>query len=210
MDEDIKKMTTRFFLTTISLAIIAMMTAVWSLDYMASLEKTGGSTASQAELTGRQNTAGGPKLSLILEDRDEPNFQLGENFTVAVVIYPENQSVQAADALLTFDKDKLKIINISPIEYGEALPLEYPQYTYNNETGTAAVSVVATGKPITDSATDIAHLIFQAVQPGETTIGFDFEPGKSTDSNLVLENQTQDALTAVENLNLTIAEIQAE
>lgn len=199
-------MNNKFLIPILSLALLLLVGASLALNYFKSGKvRLGGfipeaSSPPQSEFELKAEAALGPKLSLV---SSTANPTLGQNFSVEIFLKPEGKTVQALDAIILFDQEKLTALNIlALVQENDA---EYPQIKYDNEAGRLAVSLILPQTPLVEE-TSIAMIEFQGKQPGETVVGFDFAPGETTDSNVILQDETQDSLSAVENLTINLAE----
>lgn len=182
----------KYFVITLCLAVILMAESVWAVDYL--------SVTRKQEV---QQQMPGPKLSLSYLEEEVP--LVGENLTATITVKPEKKAIQALDAIVYFEKDKLELMQIVPLI--NAPGAEYPQMKIFEGEGKLAVSLVLFEEPIS-SPSAIAEIIFKAKQPGVARAWFKFDYGKTTDSNVVLFNDVSDSLVGVENLELVVASSQ--
>ena len=141
----------------------------------------------------------GPSLSLTLTQPSQPS--VGSTINVQLNLLPQDKSVQALDAILNYDKNFLKPLNITPLI--DISGADYPQMEINEDQAKISLSLVLFEQPLA-SKTAVAEISFQALKPGKTNLDFDFLLGKTTDSNVVLLNDVNDSLFKVENLVLEI------
>ncbi len=207
----------------ITLSIILIAESIWSLNYLKKAKKTGSNLkpsysfqppylqkTSLAELQKaiftqsaskqkKMPPADGPQLYLSGEKK---NFLTGEEFKIKVELDLKNKSVQAIDAVVLFDPTRLTINEIAPSIQNQTI--EYPQNRFDNQKGEAKISLIFPQEPLTGGQVVVTEISFTALKAGKTNLSFEFEPGQTNDCNVVLYNETDDSLSKVKNLEISI------
>ena len=149
--------------------------------------------------------AGGEQEVFLAFTSDGGDFKkkvsLGETFTIPVILNTAGKEVFAADAVIKFDPQFLKVLDLDQekpgiqVAEGELFP-RYFALRADNEKGEIHLS----GSTFSGRRADIGKsfsgagilgsISFRAKTTGETKIYFDFQRGKTTDSNVV-DNQNK-------------------
>jgi len=188
--------TNKFLVAIISLSTLLIGQSVWAVNKLQNLSPVSQPVNSPTKTTNLQTSS---ILGLTSEVKE---FKAGQSITVDLYVQPASETkVQALDALINFDKDSLAVLKITPLL--DSKMAEYPQNKFDNLAGKIWFSAILPKSAI-GQRTNIAVLSFTALKPGSTAISFNFQKGKTTDSNVVLENQTTDSLNSVQNLTLNI------
>jgi len=183
--------TNKFLVTIISLSTLLIGQSVWAVNKLQNVVQSPQPASSVTQIS-----------SVMGLTTESSEIKVGQNFEVNLYIQPSpGNKIQALDALINFDKDSLEISQITPLLDNQTA--EYPQNKFDNNTGKAWISTIIPQNAISEKTT-IARLTFTSLKPGSTTINFDFQKDKTTDSNIVLENRTSDSLDSVQNLTLEI------
>ncbi|MBI4130393.1 hypothetical protein HY468_03695 [Candidatus Roizmanbacteria bacterium] len=127
---------------------------------------------------------------------------IGETFTVDVVANTGGSEVSGADMYITFDSNKLTLLDIQNGTIFE----QYVGKEINNATGKASISgLVGFESTLFSGSGTYATLQFKAIDSGAAAVNFDFTAGNSRDTNLVDFNSGLDILTSVTNGTYTIS-----
>lgn len=127
---------------------------------------------------------------------------VGQAFTLNLVLDPTSNLVTAAELHITFNPANLRLTSIVK---GTALPTEFPAFdgqspaapVINNTNGTATYILGAqVSQPVTTAST-IATLTFEALKASSSTVGFgtDTKATSTTDSTNVLISMVPSAIT---------------
>ncbi len=193
------------FIIILLLAAIIMAESVWALNMVKN--KKYPKTASQNSAVNNNSSLfknnpkpeNGPKLAIVKQDRE--NLFVGSDAIAQLVLKPETGPVQALDAIIRYDPNKLQAYQINPLVNIDGV--EFPLMDIDKEKGEIKISMVLFNEPI-DQETKIADIYFNVLDSGTAKIWFDFDYGKTTDSNVVLSKDINDSLIEVENLQLNI------
>ncbi len=175
----------------------------------------------QRQTTEKQ--AAGESASLELPSSLKVN--VGDEFNLPVMVNTGGETIAAAGVILEFDKEKLKLIDITPKPENSSLMTYIPTDTKGvfknqevlaqaNQEGKLKFGAVAfdwqsnsktTGfNGILGPANPLVLLRFKTVNTGSVAVNFNFTPNLTTDSNLVRESDAADILSRVTNLSLEI------
>lgn len=173
------------------LAVIILAEVVLALRYLG--QRNSSSTTFQ-EISGG-------KIILVTTKKD---IKVGDIVSVDVRVSTGGHSTEGTDLVLKFDPKAVEILSgkIVPGKiYGE-----YPMKSVDPKLGQIRISGIAglVNKTSFNGIGVFATLNFKAVKPGKTTLSVDFTPKKTSDSNIIDSQTTQDILEGVTNLDLNI------
>jgi len=116
----------------------------------------------------------------------------------------KGQDITGYDAVLQYDTTKLEFKEVKSLIEGVDL------YETNDEVSTASSDLVITGVKglaydgsLVFNNTALAEVTFTPLVSGETIISFMYEPGSSSDSNLI-DSKSQDILSDVMGIQVTV------
>lgn len=137
--------------------------------------------------------------SLALEtDNNAQTFAANKEIAVIVSGNSKNVPVGGYDAVITYDPMMLEFI-------GAKNEMDDFDFFTSQKTGvvslTASLTLTSTPVALTDAI--LATLRFKTKNEGKTFIRFQYEPNKTTDSNL-LSNKAKDILGSVGNLDIVV------
>ena len=119
---------------------------------------------------------------------------LNEEFEVTVTLSADGLVLDGADAIVSFDPEKLEAVSIRE----SSLFSSYPRKTTDNSAG--EVKITGFGNPDRkelEQESDFAYITFRAISPGEAMINFEFEPGKTNLSVMVEKDTSKNVLGEV-------------
>jgi hypothetical protein len=192
----------RFFIIVLILSLIILSESVWAFELIqnSNIQKK---QISQKIKTETNNTAkipkNGPKLALVYDNQKIP--YVGSYVNVQLIVKPDTNPIQALDAVLRYDKDKLDPYQIIPLV--DIPGVEFPLLNIDKEKGEIKISMVLFEEPIYQNS-NIAEIYLNTLNSGLANIWLDFDYGKTTDSNVVISKDVNDSLIGVENLQLNI------
>lgn len=100
-------------------------------------------------------------------------YTVNRNFTVSVVVDSANQAMNAADGVINFPTDKLKIIDLSKNASIFNLWVQEPSYSNNGSgIGNARFEGVVLNPGFTGSNGKILNITFQPIRAGTATVSF--------------------------------------
>lgn len=106
------------------------------------------------------------------------NYNVGDSFDVVVKIDTGEKEAMAADALISFDQNKLKVNKVTAGDF-------FSGFDYNIENSNGKLTIYAFSEQalVTNSGVgDIATITFEATGEGTASVTFLCEPGVDTDS----------------------------
>lgn len=129
------------------------------------------------------------------------SFKVNDTFDVNVVLNAGGGKIGGVDIYLTFDQNKLNLLDI---EKGSIFE-QYVGKSISNSNGTAAISGMANSPQNAFSGTDtFAIFKFKAVSAGTSEVKFNFTPPNTRDSNVIDFDSLGDILTSVVNGTYTV------
>jgi hypothetical protein len=117
----------------------------------------------------------GPRLYF---EPSEGNYNVGDSFDVVVQIDTGDKEAMAADALISFDQNKLKVNRVS-------LGSFFSGFDYNIENANGKLTIYSFSEQalVTNSGVgEIATISFEATAEGTASVSFLCESGVDTDS----------------------------
>jgi hypothetical protein len=117
----------------------------------------------------------GPRLYF---EPSEGNYNVGDNFDVVVQIDTGDKEAMAADALISFDQNKLKVNQVSAGDF-------FSGFDYNIENANGKLTIYSFSEQalVTNSGVgEIATISFEATAEGTASVSFLCESGVDTDS----------------------------
>lgn len=187
-------MNNKIFIFTIGLCVILLAESIWAINYLGAQNQNKPSLIQEVQEKSLQS-----KLTLAT-----PNNPVATNLQFPVTLQASpltDQPIQALDAVVNFDPQIVQVVDINPLL--ENTIAEYALLNFDNDKGIIKISVILPEQPL-NGETAVAQINFLPVNTGQTDIVFAFEKNQTTDSNVVLQNQTIDSLGEVVNLNLNI------
>ncbi len=129
------------------------------------------------------------------------SYNVNETFDLKVILDTGGTKVGGADIYLTFDQNKLNLVDI---ENGTIFG-QYVGETINNTNGTSAISGISNSQDTDYTGNDTFVILrFKALSPGQVEVKFNFTPGSTKDTNAIDPNSFADLLTSVTNGSYTI------
>jgi hypothetical protein len=175
----------------VSLSTLLIGQSVWAVNKLQSVAQSPQPSSSVTQIS-----------SVMGLTTESTGIKVGQTFEVDLYIQPsQGNKVQALDASINFNKDFLEISQVTPLLDDQTA--EYPQNKFDNNSGKVWISTILPQNTISEKTT-IARLTFSVLKSGSTVISLNFQKGKTTDSNIVLENETTDSLDSVQGLTLDI------
>ena len=129
---------------------------------------------------------------------------VGDTFTVNINLDTEGKSIVGADAMLTYDMDRLQVVNVGSSSDVQIAPGSLMTTTTYNKVDSQAGRIYfsqVTFSSYSGSGT-LATITFRAVAGGTANVNFIFTPGNTTDSNVAVNGV--DTLSSVQNGVYTI------
>lgn len=149
---------------------------------------------------GKVEAIGGGRLLLITANKPH---KVGDDITVTIGESTGTYTTDATDVVLKYDPAKLEASSSAFVK-GTAYP-DYPLLKVDPKAGVIEVSAISRPNQQGFLGTAVfGKLNFKAKAAGQTEIKFDFTPGKTSDSNIINSNDSQDVLEQVANLKLNI------
>jgi len=165
-----------------------------------------------------RRSAANKSVSLYFSPDHLNSLSVGGRFNIRVILSANQKKIVGVDLALNFDKNKLELTNITPGKIS-SLQTFLPVRTNGsfdkqsvidqaNKLGKIRFGVIAFNwqekqftHPETSLVNPLTTLTFKLKKNLDTTISFDFHPGKTTDSNVVGE-AGNDLLADVNSVNL--------
>ncbi len=166
-----------------------------NLDY--SIMRNNWSYVSGAFLMPTKSYAANPSLKF---NPSQITTRLGNEFEVGVEIDTAGQKVAGTDAVILFDNTFIEAVRV---ERGHVFS-DYPALIIDNEKGKVIISAVVKAQTSLFSGQgNIATVIFKTKAVGTNTILFDYQVGKTNESNIAVTTGNGDILGEVNNLAIT-------
>ncbi|MDP2671224.1 MAG: cohesin domain-containing protein [bacterium] len=127
------------------------------------------------------------------------NVKSGEELKVQLVLDTDStETVDGADAILTFDDNRLKPKEVkSTGEFSNLITKESP--------GRLQITALASKEGQNfETSIPLAEVTFTILQSGVAAVGFDFSEGSTTDSNVVQHKTLKDILQSVNGGNYSV------
>lgn len=137
----------------------------------------------------------------IILGADKDTYSVGETLTITVNVITDDKSVVGTDLVLHYNPNILEA-SASGIKKGTIYP-EYPLTSIDPALGTIRISGITVGDGFKGSGL-FATIDLKAKSAGQTSLSVEFQPGLTTDSNMVEQDSSKDILDKVQNLKLTI------
>lgn len=129
---------------------------------------------------------------------DQYEIEVGQTTNLDIVADPQGNRIVGIDIMFSFDPKKIEIVGISKTDiFSELLGLRI-----DNLTGRARFSVVNSRGKYLEQQANIAVVSARLKESGESEISFEFEPGKTQDTNMV-SHESQDVLASATGTSLT-------
>ena len=126
-----------------------------------------------------------------------------ETFTIDILLDTAGYDVGGTGAKISYDPNKLSVTKID----SQPIFADYPALIIDDANGTLTISgISASLNDLYNGRDTFATIWFLAKNSGETTAGFNFQPGSTTDSNIAVTFGNGDILAAVNQLKITIQE----
>lgn len=108
-----------------------------------------------------------------------------DKLEVKIRINTEGEKPTTTDAIITYDSEKLKVVEVKEPEQSEKF---FPRFFLNNKANKVFVgsAILPQGTPQSGDGL-IATIIFQGISDGSTIAAVQCEDGKTTDSNITLK-----------------------
>ena len=192
------------FLLICILSIIILLEAIWSVNFISNANAEYQLNTLTESLLKTKIEPQQDKPSLFLET-EENNISLWQNTTITVWAKPDIKPIQALDVIINFDNNLLQTTNFIPLVQLPSAEYWFNQTgsAFNNEEGKISFGLILPQQTINEP-TPIAEIYFTAINPGTARLAFDFEPQKTIDTNVILENETSDSLFKTNNLDIMI------
>lgn len=139
------------------------------------------------------------QVSLFLSSLRD-NYNLEEDISVKISINTVNFEIDGMDVVLNYNPQELKF---QKIDTSESVFSIFPSPSINEE-GKIKFSALVSPQQKFQGEGEVAIVLFQAIQEGETELYFDFELGSTIDSNVALSGQGKDILEKVNSLKIKI------
>lgn len=136
----------------------------------------------------------------------QTSLKIGEKITVEINI-TSNKKTDGTDLVITYDPKLLSVetvgTNKNPVRVG-TIYRDYPLNSLEPTLGRIIISGITDlpGGALADGL--FGSIVFQAKSQGTANINLDFNPGQTTDSNIIESISGKDILEQVNNLQLTI------
>lgn len=127
------------------------------------------------------------------------NLPLNQALPVTLNLNPQGERVIGTDVILKFDPARLEITDVKNAGAFSTTP----KVIIDNQEGVVKFSLTNGYGTYLTQAAAIAYLGVKGLLPGPTSIGFDFSPGVTTDTN-VATTEGRDILTTVKTLTVTV------
>jgi hypothetical protein len=126
---------------------------------------------------------------------------INSTFDIEIIIDTNNEQVGGAGAIIRYDTN---IVTIKNITAGDVFA-DYPVLSFDNKTGQANISgIVASQNDLYEGKGTFAKLSITAINSGKTSLSFDFEKGKTNDSNIATTYAPYDILTEVNTAEINV------
>lgn len=141
-------------------------------------------------------------------DPTSGTIEANKQIEVDIKINTEGEKPTTTDAIIIYDAEKLKVIEVKEPSETEKF---FPRFFLNNKTNKIFVgsAIQPQGTPESGEGL-IATVIFEAIGSGSTTVSIQCEDGKTTDSNITLKKNQRvtDIIecSKIENANFTLGE----
>lgn len=143
------------------------------------------------------------KLSLLPK---QTAFKKSETVVIDVKLYSGGYTTDSTDLVVKYDPEFLEPQGENFAQVGQIYS-EYPAVQVDEKKGLVGISgITIPGNNGFSGVGAFARLNFKARKDGQTQVTIDFEPGKTSDSNVVLSGSAKDILGAVENADIIISD----
>ena len=129
-------------------------------------------------------------------------YKVNDSIPVEIQIDTGGNKISAADVVIHFDPSML-VATSSDIIRGTTFK-DYPSLGVDQKAGTVTVAGISELNNNLTGIFNLATVNFTAKAVGTTAVTIIFDPGLTTDTNLVGSGTNKDILEKVENLNLTV------
>jgi hypothetical protein len=120
--------------------------------------------------------------------------EVNSSFEIEIIIDTKSEQVGGAGAIIRYDINSIKINSIIP---GDVFA-DYPILSINDKIGQANISgIVGSPNELYTGKGIFAKLNVTGIKTGETSLSFEFEKGKTSDSNIATTYAPYDILTDV-------------
>ena len=135
-------------------------------------------------------------LSSLRLSPNEKEFKNGQEFKIDIILKTD-QEINGADAVLSFDKKILEVIEIQP---GSIFPI-YPRKNIDPEKGRVEITGVKTikDKRVFTQPSVFATMILKGKKSGQAKLNFLFSKGKTSKSTIIKAESSENILEKVYN-----------
>lgn len=143
-----------------------------------------------------------PKASLSLS-ASQTSAKIGDNVGVVIKLDSGNRKLDGVDLVIKYDP---KVLSLSTDSFIKG-PI-FPEYTGQNIDQTKGVFSISSltnnqqGKENKDGV--LGSLTFKAIGKGSSLVSIDYEPNKTTDSNVIDSSLSKDILDKVTNISIIV------
>lgn len=150
------------------------------------------------------NQMGGAKFSLV---PDKESYKAGDTVVVDVKVFTGGYTTASVDMVLKYDPAFLRPSAQNFVAPGQIYQ-EYLPVQVDNQEGLIGLSGIMTDESGGFSGVgSFAKISFTALKDGQTEITVDYEANSTSDySNMVLQGEMKDVLSAVDNATVVISE----
>lgn len=205
--EKIKRIFSLLFLTF--LAVGGVISGLWGIKQRTEV---------------RKKAASSPTLSFINLVPNNVSVSLQEEFPIKVTLATGERNVNNADLIINFDPQFLQVVNIIPgsgtnFPFKTFLPIDTNgNFDPSKAIKPQTVEIGATTFDYKNSQINppfngtlgvtnpLMTIIFKAINIGNTTLTFAFQPGATNDTNLVEAENANDILHSVNSTTVTISQ----
>lgn len=126
----------------------------------------------------------------------------GSEFTTDIYLDTDGAESGGAGVILNFNPVLIEAVETEPGIIFD----DYPLAVIDNEAGKVSISGISGSRDQLFTGNDLfARVTWRALKTGTTQIGFEFETGSTTDSNIAVTFGNGDILSEVGNLDLSIS-----
>lgn len=149
------------------------------------------------------NDLGNAHLSLVSK---QAAFKKTETVVIEVKLYTGGYTTDSTDLVVKYDPTFLKPQGENFAQVGQIYS-EYPAVQVDEKNGLIGISgITIPGSASFSGVGTFAKLNFTALKEGQTQLLIDYQPDKTSDSNVVLSGSSKDILGVVTNADINITD----
>lgn len=158
-----------------------------------------------------QNTQSAPAeapIGTISLTAPKTTLSVGEKLTVTINASSSGRLTDGTDLIITYDPNILSVETVGEEKRPIVISDVYSEYPSNSIDPTKPGVIAASGISSEQNGTVIdgvfGSMIFTAKAPGKTTVGIQFDPNLTSESNIIETNTGKDILNKVQNLEVEV------